>query len=259
MHNPPQSPLPWQPRDMPARLGAARLGTATAALIGQRIVEGLRLLDDALSPARRLVHEGDVLYRSGETFEHLHVLNSGCFKLLSVSESGYEQVVGLKFRGDWLGFGGIAQGSHACDAIAMDTAEVWSIRYDALLRACGEQPRLLAFMHEAMSSEIMRDRETKTALCTLAADARVAAFLHDWADSLAVRGLRTDQISLRLSRAEIGNYLGLTLETVSRVLSRLAKCRLIAFHEKSRRDICIPDYQALGAFTGRRSLSVDLH
>ncbi len=224
----------------------------------QRIADGLELLQATLSPARRIVHAGDVLYRSGERFEHLHVLNSGCFKLISVSEGGDEQIVGLKFRGDWLGFGGIARGSHACDAIAMDTAEVWTLRYDALLRACAQEPRLMALVHEAMSSEIMRDREAKTALCTLPADARVATFLHDWAGSLAMRGLRTDQISLRLTRAEIGNYLGLTLETVSRVLSRLVRARLIAFNEKSRRDICIPDFQALGSFTSRPA-AVGLH
>lgn len=233
-------------------------GSSAAAAPGQRISDELRLLQAALSPARRVVRAGDVLYRNGEGFEHLHVLNSGCFKLLSVSESGDEQVVGLKFRGDWLGFSGIAKGRYTCDAIAMDTAEVWSVRYDALLRACAEQPRLLALVHEAMSGEIMRDREARTALCSLPADARVASFLHDWADSLAVRGLRTDQISLRLTRAEIGNYLGLTLETVSRVLSRLARARLIAFNEKSRRDICIPDFRALGAFTCRPA-TVGLH
>jgi len=234
-------------------------GTAATTSAGQRIADELRLLQAVLSPARRIVHAGDVLYRNGERFEHLYVLNSGCFKLLSVSEAGHEQVVGLKFRGDWLGFGGIAKGRYACDAVAMDTAEVWALRYDALLRACAEQPRLLALVHEAMSSEIMRDRDAKTALCTLPADARVATFLHDWADSLAVRGLRTDQISLRLTRAEIGNYLGLTLETVSRVLSKLARARLIAFNEKSRRDICIPDFHALGVFTSRHPATAGLH
>lgn len=257
MHTTPHSAI--QRPDAPAFPAPDGSSTRTAASTGQRITDDLALLQATLKPTRRIVHAGDVLYRNGERFEHLYVLNSGCFKLLSVSEGGHEQVVGLKFRGDWLGFGGIAKGSFACDAVAMDTAEVWSLRYDALLRACAEQPRLMALLHQAMSSEIMRDREAKTALCTLPADARVATFLHDWADSLFVRGLRTDQISLRLTRAEIGNYLGLTLETVSRVLSRLARARLIAFNEKSRRDICIPDFHALVAFTSRRPATAGLH
>jgi len=227
--------------------------------VGQRIADNLRLLETLLSPKRRVLHAGEVLYHAGERFEHLHVLNSGCFKLLSSSADGREQVVGLKFRGDWLGFSAISKGAYACDAVAMDTAEVWTVRYDSLLRVCAEHPQLMAIVHEAMSGEIMRDREALTSFCTLPADARVATFLHDWADALAMRGLRTDQISLRLTRAEIGNYLGLTLETVSRVLSRLAKASLIAFHEKSRRDISIPDFQALGAYIERREAPAGLH
>jgi CRP/FNR family transcriptional regulator len=86
------------------------------------------------------------------------------------------------------------------------------------------------------------------AVCTLPADARVADFLRYWADSLACRGLRTDQITLRMTRAEIGNYLGMSLETVSRALSKLARLGLISFTEKGRRDVCIPDVRALDAF-----------
>jgi len=85
-------------------------------------------------------------------------------------------------------------------------------------------------------------------VCTLPADARVADFLHDWAAALACRGLRTDQITLRMTRAEVGNYLGLTLETVSRALSRLAREGLIGFADGARREIAIPDHEALGEF-----------
>lgn len=226
---------------------------------GKRIADALKLISQLLSPKRRVVHAGEVLYRAGEPFSQLHILNSGFFKLLSVSADGREQVVGLKFRGDWLGFSAIANGSYACDAVAMDTAEIWTVRYDALLQACTKHPSLMSIVHEAMSGEIMRDREVMSALCTLPADARVVGFLHQWAQALSVRGLRADQFSLRLTRAEIGNYLGLTLETVSRVLSRLVRDRLISFHAKSRRDICIPDFQALSAFVERRLATPSLH
>jgi len=233
-------------------------GAIAPTATGQRIADTLRLLEGVLSPKRRVVHAGDVIYRTGEPFSHLYVLNSGFFKLLSVSVDGREQVVGLKFRGDWLGCGAIARGAYACDAVAMDTAEVWAIRYDELLRACAKHPALLEIVHEAMSSEIMRDRDSSMAMSTLPADARVVTFLYDWAEALAARGLRADQFSLRLTRAEIGNYLGLTLETVSRVLSKLARERLIAFNGRSRRDICIPDVHALEAFVRRRAAR-DLH
>jgi CRP/FNR family transcriptional regulator, anaerobic regulatory protein len=213
-----------------------------------RIAETQRLLQDAVPLQRRLVHAGDVLWRSGERFVHLHLVNSGFFKVVNLAADGREQVVGLHFKGDWLGFDGIADGRHGCDAIAIDTGEVWAVRYDELMAAAARQPELLAILHEAMSREIARDRDSMLSLCTLPADARVADFLRYWADSLAERGLRTDQITLRLSRAEIGNYLGMTLESVSRALSRLARASVIRFNEKGRRDIEIPELGALSAF-----------
>jgi len=173
---------------------------------------------------------------------------------VNLSPDGREQVVGLKFRGDWLGFDGIAQGRYSCDAIAMDTGEVWIIRYDALLAACLRQPALLNALHEAMSRVIANDSDSMMSVCTLPADARVAEFLRYWAKSLADRGMRTDQITLRMTRAEIGNYLGMTLESVSRALSKLARDKVIAFVEKGRRDVSIPDVAALSAFV-QRSLS----
>src|SRR5207237_2514898 len=155
------------------------------------------------------------------------------------------------FRGLWLGTTGIAHGQYSCDAIAIATGEVWVIRYDALLAACASQPPLLTVLHEAMSREIARDRDSLMSVCTLPADARVADFLRYWAESLARRGMRTDQITLRMTRAEIGNYLGMTLETVSRALSKLARDKVIAFSEKGRRDVNIPDVGALSAFVQR--------
>lgn len=235
-----------------AHPGAATMPAPARAGDSRRIADALQVIAAVLEPKRRIVHAGDVIYRAGDRFEHLHILNSGFFKLISLSSDGREQVVGLRFRGDWLGFSAISHGVYGCDAIALDTAEVWSVRYDALMQACIAHPALMALVHEAMSSEIVRDRDSLMTICTLPADARVAAFLHYWAESLAVRGLRADQFSLRLTRAEIGNYLGLTLETVSRVLSRLARAELIAFNEKSRRDICIPDFHALAAYVERR-------
>lgn len=242
-----------------SRPAVAGVRDTAGASTGQRIAEALQLISVALEPKRRIVHAGDVIYRAGDRFEHLHILNSGFFKLISLSSDGREQVVGLRFRGDWLGFSAISQGIYGCDAIALDTAEVWTVRYDALLQACIAHPALMAIVHEAMSNEILRDRDSLMTICTLPADARVAAFLHYWADSLAARGLRADQFSLRLTRAEMGNYLGLTLETVSRVLSRLARAELIAFNEKSRRDICIPDFHALAAYVERRDSPAGLH
>jgi CRP/FNR family transcriptional regulator len=214
----------------------------------QEIADVLKLVQDQLSPQRRIVRAGETVYQAGDTFGNLYVLNSGLFKQINLSADGREQVVALKFRGDWMGFDGIAPGQYACDAVAMDTGEVWVLRYDAVLAACAARPALLRVLHEAMSREIGRDRDSLMSVCSLPADARVADFLRYWADSLSKRGLRTDQITLRMTRAEIGNYLGMTLETVSRSLSRLARHELIRFTEKGRRDVQIPDVGALSAF-----------
>nr|HET7859639.1 helix-turn-helix domain-containing protein [Caldimonas sp.] len=217
----------------------------------QNAADALKLLSERLTPRRRVVHAGDVVYSAGERFESLYVLNSGFFKMVNLAADGREQVVSLKFRGDWLGFDGIAAGTYSCDAVAMDTGEVWVIRYDELLAASVAHPALLSTLHVAMSREIGRDRDSLMSVCTLPADARVAEFLRSWADALAKSGLRSDQITLRMTRAEIGNYLGMTLETVSRALSRLARDEVIEFAEKGRRDIRIPDIDALSAFVQR--------
>ena len=140
----------------------------------------------------------------------------------------------------------------------MDTGDIWVLRYERVLAACMGRPELLALLHQAMSREIARDRDALMSVCTLSADARVADFLRYWAESLARRGLRTDQITLRMTRAEIGNYLGMTLETVSRALSRLARCGLIDFIDKGRREIRIPQVEALTEFVQRSLAPADV-
>ena len=218
---------------------------------GGQIENSLKLLEEALTPQRRVVREGDAVYRVGDAFGNLFILNSGYCKIVSLSADGREQVVALKFRGDWLGFDGIADQQYTCDAVAIDTGEVWVIPYQALLAVCSAKPALLTVIHEAMSREIASDRDSLMSVCTLTAEARVADFLRYWAESIARRGMRTDQITLRMSRAEMGNYLGMTLETVSRSLSRLAREQLIQFAEKGRRDIRIPCVEALQGFVAR--------
>ena len=239
---------------IPSALRASRTGLPESlACQVQRAAtaDTLQLLVQTLQPQKRLVRAGDVIYRAGDAFDCLYILNSGLVKIVKLTSDGREQVVGLKFRGDWLGFDGIARSGYGCDAVAMDTGEVWAIRYDALLSSYGRHPTLLTTLHEAMSREISRDRESLMSVCTLPADARVANFLHDWAQSLGARGLRTDQITLRMTRAEIGNYLGLTLESVSRALSKLAREEMISFVEKGRREVRIPDLDALADFVQR--------
>jgi len=217
-----------------------------------RIAAMLQLVSLLLPTQRRMIHVGDTVYGAGSLFHHIYVMNCGFVKIVNTSDDGRSQVVGLHFRGDWLGFDGIATGRHGCDAVALDTGEVWALRYDLLLRACAQSPSLLFGLHAEMSRAIT-SRDAMLSLCALPVAARVADFLRYWAESLAGRGLRADQITLRMSRAEIGNYLGMTLESVSRALSGLARSKVIRFTEKGRRDILIPDLQALTRFIQRAS------
>lgn len=214
----------------------------------EHLTESLHLMEQRLPMQRRVLHAGDMVYHAGERFTNLHIIHSGFFKVINHSTHGREQLVALPFKGDWLGFDGIAGGHYGCDAIAMDTGELWSVPYDTLMKACVNSPALLSILHSAMSHEIARDRDWLMSLCTLSADARVAEFLRCWVQALAHRGLRTDQITLRMTRAEIGNYLGLTLESVSRALSRLAREHVICFAERGRREVQIPDATALARF-----------
>ncbi|WP_198971780.1 Crp/Fnr family transcriptional regulator [Xylophilus sp. ASV27] len=232
-------------------ISSARPPAAAHRSSGRKIEDTLALLSEHVELQRRVVHAGDAIYQAGERFGHLYVLNSGFFKIVNLSSDGREQLVSLKLRGDWLGFDGIAEGRYACDAIAMDTGEVWVFPYEALLAACARAPALLSVLHEAMSREITRDRESLMTVCTLPADARVAEFLRQWVERLDQRGMRTDEITLRMTRAEIGNYLGMTLESVSRALSRLARDKVIGFAHKGRRDVQIPDVGALSSFVQR--------
>jgi len=223
---------------------------------GHDVAQTLQVLAQALDPGRRIVHAGDSIYSAGDRLGSLYVLNSGVFKVVNLTADGREQVVALKFKGDWLGLDGIAGGQHTCDAVAIDTGEVWTLRYEALLVAAQRRPELLQLLLQAMSREIALDRDALMSVCTLSADARVAEFLRHWADALEKRGLRTDQITLRMTRAEIGNYLGMTLESVSRAMSRLARDKVIAFTEHGRREVRIPNVAALNGFVQRSLATV---
>jgi CRP/FNR family transcriptional regulator len=216
----------------------------------QRITRMLALMAEHVPLQRRVVHAGETVQRSGDVFTHLYLLNTGCCKIVNSAADGRAQMVGLVFRGDWMGFDGIAGGRYRCDTVALDTGEVWAVRYDELMAACAAHPPLMGVLHAEMSRVMGRDRDALLSLTTLSADARVAEFLRLMADALEQRGLRTDQITLRMTRAEIGNYLGLTLESVSRALSRLARQHLIGFADGARREIRIPDLDALAAFVG---------
>jgi CRP/FNR family transcriptional regulator, anaerobic regulatory protein len=240
-------------RPVPARVDG---GGATALVQpADGTAEMLRLIADRLPIRRTLVHAGDTVCGAGRHFENLYVINSGAVKVVNIGADGQEQLVGLQFRGDWLGLDGIAPGSYCCDTVALDTGEVWALHYGALLLACAAHPRLLARLHMEMSREITRGRDAMLSLCTLSAPARVAAFVRQWAESLTGLGRPLEEITLRVTRAEIGSHLGMTLESVSRALSFLARSGMIDFAGAGRRVILIRDLAALTGFIRANALA----
>ncbi|MDO9004226.1 MAG: Crp/Fnr family transcriptional regulator [Aquabacterium sp.] len=212
------------------------------------IGEGLSIIEKHLPCRRQIVYPGQTIHSVGQPFSNLHIVHSGLIKLLHFSQDGRQQVVALRFKGDWLGFDGMADQQHTCEAVALDISEIWTVSYAAVLAASQDHPAVLSALHKAISEDMTGMQERFMSHCTLHADARVAEFLLQWSSSLAKRGLHPDQFRLRLSREEIGSYLGITLESVSRSISLLVREGLIGFHGKGRRDLKILGTEALAEF-----------
>lgn len=240
--------FPLVPPLSSAYLAQPRGESSARAQSASRIAAALALVADRVPLQRRMMRAGDLVYGAGELFTHIYVLHSGLAKIVNSAADGRNQVVALHFKGDWLGFDGIACGRYGCDTVALDIGEVWSLEYETLLHCCRSDVQLLQILHAEMSRTITRSRDALLSRCTLPAAARVAEFLLYWAESLDGRGQRTDHITLRMTRAEIGNYLGMTLESVSRSLSGLARHGVIGFTEKGRREIVIHDLRALALY-----------
>ncbi|MEO8544925.1 MAG: Crp/Fnr family transcriptional regulator [Burkholderiaceae bacterium] len=205
----------------------------------------LALVDQHVPFHRRILQPGDRVQTAGTPFHALHLIRLGGVKTIVFTSADNQQVAGLHLKGDWLGFDGMATGRYACDGVAMDTSEIWSLRYSVLFEIGERVPELVQAVHTAMARQLAQEREWRVARATLSANARLADFLHSWAQALAQRGLRTDHITLQLSRAEIGDYLGMKPETVSRAFQRLVTLGLVVFDDRGRRSFAVPDIAAL--------------
>ena len=210
--------------------------------------DSLDLIERHVPVVRCKVRAHDEIYTCGQPFKTLHLINTGLFKIVSLAPDGRERSADFFFDGDWLGFDGIATGMHGCSAVSLDIGEIWTVRYDALMQAASVNSPLMHHVLTAISGQLARNRDIALSIGTLSSEARVADFLLTWANSLAERGRRTDQINVHMSRSEIGNFLGIRLESVSRALTKLEHCGVIAFNGRGRRDISIPDVHALSHF-----------
>ncbi len=209
--------------------------------------DALALVEQHMQFTRRLMRAQVTLQLAGARFTHLHLIRLGTVKTVALSANGQEQLTGLHSPGDWIGFDSIATGVHGCDAHALELCEVWSLRHDQLLATAARVPAVMHMLCTAMSSQLARERAWRLSACTLPAQVRVAEFLLQWLQSLAARELRTDQITLKLTRGEIGSHLGMTVETVSRSITSLVRAGLVSFDDRGRRNFAIPNVAALMA------------
>jgi CRP/FNR family transcriptional regulator, anaerobic regulatory protein len=197
---------------------------------------GLTLKDidklDELVATRKRVKRGDSLFRAGDRFESLYAVRLGFLKSTVMSRDGREQVTGFHMAGELVGLDGISTEQHSCDTVALEDTEVCVIPYDRLEDVATSMPVLRNHFHKVMSREIVREHGVMLLLGSMHAEERIAAFLMNLSQRFETRGYSRSEFVLRMTRAEIGSYLGLKLETVSRVLSRFAQDNLIDVNQK---------------------------
>jgi len=189
---------------------------------------------------RRRVKRGESLYRSGDAFGSIYAVRSGFFKSGVILEDGRDQVTGFHMPGEILGLDGIGTERHTCGATALEDSEVCVIPFARLEEVSREVRTLQHQFHKVMSREIVRDHGVMMLLGTMRAEERLAAFLLNLSQRFVARGYSPAEFHLRMTREEIGSYLGLKLETVSRVFSRFQEAGLVAVQQKHIR-ILDPD------------------
>ena len=181
--------------------------------------DNLERLDRLVSNRRNLAR-GEPLFRAGEGFVSLFAVRTGFFKTCVTSEDGRDQVTGFQMAGELLGLDGISTDSHTCDAVALEDSQVCVIPYSQLEELSREFTELQHQFHRIMSREIVRDHGVMLLLGSMRAEERLAAFLLNLTQRLQARGFSASSLVLRMTREEIGSYLGLKLETVSRTFSK---------------------------------------
>jgi CRP/FNR family transcriptional regulator len=193
---------------------------------------------DAIIGRRRKVPRDTHLYRMGDPFTNLYAIRLGHFKTFQINISGEQQITGFQMAGELLGMDAIGTERHHCSAVALEDSEVCEIPFSRLEELFSHIPTLLHHFHRMMSQEITREQSVMLLLGNMRAGQRFAAFLVNLTSRYAARGYSSTAFQLRMSREEIGNYLGLTIESISRLLSRFKKLDVL---QVSNREIVILD------------------
>ena len=200
-------------------------------------------LDKIIGRRRRVPRDG-LLFRTGDPFRNLYAIKVGHFKTQCVDSNGVQQITGFQMPGELLGMDAIGGGQYHCDGVALEDSEVCEIPFAKLEGLFADIPSLLHHFHRLMSQEITRRQNIMLLLSNMRAEQRLAVFFTNLASRYAARGYSPTKFQLRMMREEIGEYLGLTIESISRLLSKFKKSGYIRV---ANRDIEILDYEGLRA------------
>jgi CRP/FNR family transcriptional regulator len=206
---------------------------------------------DTLMFSRRRVKAGQQIYREGDRFQFIYAVRSGTFKTSLTLADGREQVSGFYMAGELMGLDGLAHGVHASSASALEDTEVCSIPYAHLSEMSAANSGMQHIVSRLMSREIVREHSLMLLLGSMNAEERLSAFLLNLSQRLKARGYSPTEFHLRMSRAEIGSYLGMTIETVSRTFSAFQQQHVL---EVDKRHIRITDMDSLS-----RAIEMRMH
>ena len=197
---------------------------------------------DAVVATRRKVKRGARLYTNGDKFTSLYAIRTGFFKTCITTEDGRNQVTGFQMAGEIIGLDGIVREYHTCDAVALEDAEVCVMPFEQIEELSREVVALQRHVHKIMSREIVREHGVMLLLGCMRAEERLAAFLLNLVQRLHARGFSQSELLLRMTREDIGSYLGLKLETVSRTFSKFVEDGIV---EVKQRHVRILDTDGL--------------
>lgn len=204
-------------------------------------------LDDLVKERLR-VEKGQPLFEHGTPLDALFGLRTGSIKTQIIEASGQQQITGFFLPGEIVGLDGMMDGIHSSTAVAMEDSEVCVVKLGDIDEISRYVPSLQHQVRRLMSKEIARSHQVLMALGSMRSEQRLAAFLINLSQRLTALGYSSTEFIMRMSREEIGNYLGLTLETVSRLFSRFARDGVIRV---SQREIKILDMIALNELVGK--------
>jgi len=206
---------------------------------------------DGMKFTRRRIKAGQTVYREGDKFQYIYAVRTGTLKSSLMLSDGREQVSGFQIAGELVGLDGVAQGHHASATMALEDSELCAIPYASLSDLAAGNCGMQHVISRLMSREILREHSLMMLLGSMNAEERLAAFLLNLSQRYAERGYSEREFHLRMSRAEIGSYLGMKLETVSRTFSLFQQQRLL---EVDKRHIQVTDLEGL-----RRRFEVRVH